>query len=223
MGLAGYFRVNPRSICLDGWAAGGQTSCYGVNLAFAGLGGWVLISGFGFPEGWGSRAKMGRAGYFRVNRRSICMDGWVAGRQTSCYGVNLAFAGLGGWVLISGFGFPESWESRTKTGRAGYFRVNRGPICMDGWAAVGQASCCGVNLAFAGLGVGCFSGVWLSRELGEPDQNGTSGVLSCKSRADLYGRLGGRGSGFLLWGEPGLRWIGGFGVGGWGLISGVLV
>jgi hypothetical protein len=50
-------------------------------------------------------------------------------------------------------------------GQGEYFRVNRESICMDGGMAEGQASCCGVNLAFAGFegfGVGgdLFSASW---------------------------------------------------------------
>jgi hypothetical protein len=53
-----------------------------------------------FPDAFRVVPKMERVEYFRGNRESIRMDGWVAGEHASCSGVNLAFAGLGGWFVI---------------------------------------------------------------------------------------------------------------------------
>jgi hypothetical protein len=49
-------------------------------------------------------------------------------------------------------------------------------------------------------------------------QNGTSGVLSGESNVDSHGRSGGWGSSFLLWGEPGVRRVGV-----WGLLVGLII
>jgi hypothetical protein len=48
-------------------------------------------------------------------------------------------------------------------GQEKYFRANRGPNCMDVRVAKAQASCCGVNLAVAGFGVGLGGAVLFPR------------------------------------------------------------
>jgi hypothetical protein len=53
-------------------------------------------------------------------------------------------------ALQGGSAFPK-WEKRSD------FGVVRESIRMDVRVAGEQASCCGVNLALSGLGVGCFS------------------------------------------------------------------
>jgi hypothetical protein len=47
-------------------------------------------------------------------------------------------------------------------------------------------------------------------KLGSRAQNGARGVLSGESRAESCGRAGGAGASFLLWGEPGRRWVWGW-------------
>jgi hypothetical protein len=73
-----------------------------------------------------------------VNRKPNRMDGWAAGEQASCSGVNLAFAGSG----VRGCGFwpfpravkpwafkaiefiPEAVPAVPNMGQAEYLRVN---------------------------------------------------------------------------------------------------
>src|SRR6202044_3401960 len=51
----------------------------------------------------------------------------------------------------------ETWANQAglellfQNGKMGYFCSGRGPNQIDRWAAKGQASCCGVNLAAAGF------------------------------------------------------------------------
>jgi hypothetical protein len=93
---------------------------------------------------------------------SIRIDAGAAGEQASCCWVNLAFAGLGmgcflvfgGWEAVhyrEGELFPK-WDKRRD------FGVVLETIRIDAQVTGVQASCCGVNLAFSGLGVGRFFG-----------------------------------------------------------------
>jgi hypothetical protein len=59
--------------------------------------------------------------------------------------------------------FPAGFSVVPKMGQEKYFRANRGPNCMDVRVAKAQASCCGVNLAVAGFGVGLGGAVLFPR------------------------------------------------------------
>ena len=87
--------------------------------------------------------------------------------------MNLAFAGFGVWIVLRGSQI-EIWANQAgleqlfQNGKMGYFCWGRGPNQIERWAAEGQASCCGVNLAFAGFSVWIFSGSQ-NRDPGQPD------------------------------------------------------
>jgi hypothetical protein len=49
------------------------------------------------------------------------------------------------------------WGVLFQNGHGQYFGMESGPNRVDISVAVDDAACCGVNLAFAAIGVGCFS------------------------------------------------------------------
>jgi len=100
-----YFRVKRESICPDISIARVSASCYGVNLAFSLFLVFLEVGRRSRQRGWGPEIvpfpEMVQEEYFRVKRKSICLDISIARVSASCYGVNLAFSGF--WVL--GFWF----------------------------------------------------------------------------------------------------------------------
>jgi len=117
----------------------------------------------------------------------------MAGESSTCCGVNLAFAAEGArvfleWVPSSTFGGLSRLLS------AGRRRLSSSTVVMAGECC----TCCGVNLAFAtvGLKVEIVFLEW------------TWAVTFGWQTADRF--IGGGGGVFcLLWGEPGLRYGGG--------------
>jgi hypothetical protein len=68
--------------------------------------------------------------------------------------VDAAEAGTVEEVRMGSSAEGEIEAAPSKMGKRQYFRVSSEWICVEFRVAEGQASCCGVNLAVAGLGVG---------------------------------------------------------------------
>jgi hypothetical protein len=114
--------------------------------------------------GWGCVFQNGTRQYSRAKPESNRIDVSAAGDEAARCGVNLVFRWV--WGLISAsfaevvrhFSAPL-WSCALgqrrffKMGQGDYFSVDGGEICIDVSAAGDEATCCGVNLAFAGLGV----------------------------------------------------------------------
>jgi hypothetical protein len=122
-----------------------------------------------FSAGGEVAPKMEQEEYFRVNRERSRVDSRLAGEHAACCGVNLAFAALERVFffpqavkpcLFEAPSFSAGGEVAPKMEQEEYFRVNREWSRVDGRLAEDQASCCGVNLAFAALERVVFSGSW---------------------------------------------------------------
>jgi hypothetical protein len=144
IGTEQYSWVNPGSICIDVRAAGGFH--------------YLLWGEPGLRWVWG-------VGFFLLVK-SVAVEG------PSPVGT-LAGWNLGGWSPGScgssrlkpelcrrrghGGGAKVTWmevsESSSQNGTRQYFRVNARSICIDMLLTEASATCCGVNLAFARLGV----------------------------------------------------------------------
>jgi hypothetical protein len=100
------------------------------------------------------------------------------------------------WTWTWGWGFCGGINARPKWHRSSTSERFEGRFVWTFGLQGAHASCCGVNLAFARLGASMRA------------QNGTGRVLRSNRRPICMDFWVAKGSRFLLWGEPGLRWAG---------------
>jgi hypothetical protein len=132
------------------------------------------------------------------------MDGWVAGAHS------FLLWGEPGRRWVGG---SEEWVWAL-------FVCCEAVALRDGDSIRGGVKAHFVRLLSARQKPCTFKAVQFFRKLFCGAQNGTRRVLWGESRAESYGRAGGGGTSFLLWGEPGRRWVGGSEEWVWALFAG---